>query len=44
MIIDSVHVRNLRSILDETLKFEQLTALVGRKHGCQVYTLHSWKA
>ena len=29
MIIESVHVKNFRSILDETLNCEKLTALVG---------------
>jgi predicted ATP-dependent endonuclease of OLD family len=29
MIIESMNVKNFRSILDETLNFEQLTALVG---------------
>ncbi len=29
MIIESMCVKNFRSILDETLNFEQLTALVG---------------
>ena len=29
MIIESMNVKNFRSILDETLSFEQLTALVG---------------
>lgn len=28
MIIESMNVKNFRSILDETLDFEQLTALV----------------
>ena len=29
MIIESMNVKNFRPILDETLDFEQLTALVG---------------
>ena len=29
MIIESMHVKNFRSILDETLTFDKLTALVG---------------
>ena len=30
MIIDSIHIRNFRSILDETLTCDMLTVLIGR--------------
>lgn len=41
MIIESVHVKNFRSILDETLYCEQLTALVGPNGSGKSSFLHA---